>query len=200
MKKTVLFLILISSLNIFSQENISIKGKLFFSDDFYRTFTNLLVKIEDSDNYIKINEDGKFTIKTSLKKENYKLGFYYGNLKFKEFSYKFKWIKRKKPKSISLAGKCELNKSIARKDYKEKKLKLFLFNSNQALDLSRKDKRFQKKNKIKYVNISVNNLKSYDCYMKYNKKVFVILSINGKKKINKMRKDVIGYNYRYNKD
>ena len=201
MKKIILFLILISSLNIFNQENISIKGKLFFSGDFYRTFSNLLVKIEDSDDYIKINEEGNFTIKTSLKKESYKLGFYYGNLKFKEFDYKFEWTKRKKPKSISLAGKCEVNKSIARKDYKEKKLKLYLFNRLDSLVISKKDYRFQKNTNTEFVKISNKSINKFECYLEYNKMVFKYLFFTKNKSwLDNLRKDVIGYNYRYNKD
>jgi hypothetical protein len=121
MKKIITFLVFIISLNLFSQEFITIKGKLFFSQDFYKTFSNLLVKIDDSDEYFKIEEDGNFEILTSMKKDNYKLIFSYGNIKFKDFTYKFEWTKRDKPKSISLAEKCEINKSIAQYNFRKKK-------------------------------------------------------------------------------
>ena len=55
-------------LNLFSQENILIKGKLFFSQDFYNTYSNLLVPIDGTNEFIKIKENGGFEIKTSTKK------------------------------------------------------------------------------------------------------------------------------------
>lgn len=201
MKKIITFLVFIISLNLFSQEFITIKGKLFFSQDFYRTFSNLLVKIDDSDEYFKIEEDGNFEILTSMKKDNYKLIFSYGNIKFKDFTYKFEWTKRDKPKSISLADRCEINKSIAQDDFRKKrKFKLYIFNKLDTLILSKKDERFQRKTNSEFVKINYINLNKFECYSDYNQTVFLILSLTGKIKfIEKLREDVIGYNYRYNR-
>ena len=200
MKKVIAFLVFITSLNIFSQENITIKGKLFFSKDFYWTFNNLLVKIDNSDEYIKIKENGEFEIETTTKKENYKLNFYYGSLKFKEFIYKYEWTKRDRPKSISLADKCEVNKSMISKSYlKSKKWRIYIFNRLDSLILSKKDLKFQKKNKIKYIKISTDSINKYDCYLDYNITTFKYLNHFIKGDFHKeIRKDVIGYNYRFN--
>lgn len=190
---------LIFSLNLFSKETISIKGKLFFSQDFYWTFSNLLVKIENSDEYIKIKENGKFEIITSSKKENYKISFYYGSLKFKEFIYKYEWTKRDKPKSISLAEKCEVNKSIVHKEFKEKKeFKLFIHNWLDSLILSKKDLKLQNKLNINYIKIDINDINKFECYLNYNRRVFKYLYVTGfKKDLDKLHKNVIGYKYRY---
>ncbi|QTD37535.1 hypothetical protein JL193_15880 [Polaribacter batillariae] len=198
MKKIITFLILIISLNLFSQQDISIKGKLFFSDDFYKTFPNLLVKIDSSSEFIQIKEDGNFEIKTPIKKESYQLFFYYGNIKFKEFDYEFEWTKRKKAKSISLAEKCEVNKFIARNDYKKKKLKIFIFNENENEKLKKKDKRIQKRASFEYIKIPLNKMINYDCYLDYNEWVYTIFNHTTKRKyLDKLRKDVIGYFHRY---
>ena len=201
MKKIITFLILIISLNLFSQETVSIKGKLFFSQDFYRTFSNLLVKIDDVNEYIKIEEDGEFEIKTSTKRENYILIFSYGNIKFKEFTYKFEWTKRNRPKSISLAEKCEVSKSVAQKEFREKKnLKLYVFNKLDTLILSKRDKRFKKKTNSEFIKISYDNMNKFECYSDYNQMIFKILFLTGNiKYLDNLRKDVIGYNYRYSR-
>jgi hypothetical protein len=201
MKKIITFLIFILSLNLFSQEVITIKGKLFFSDEFYENFSNLLVKIDGADEYIKIEEDGNFEILTSIKRDKYKLIFSYGNIKFKEYTYKFEWTKRDRSKSISLADKCEINKSIAQDDFRKKrKFKLYILNKLDTLILSKKDERFQRKTNSEFVKINYNNLNKFECYSDYNQRVFFILSLTGKIKfLEKLREDVIGYNYRYNR-
>ncbi len=200
MRRIITFLTLIISLNLFSEETISIKGKLFFSHDFYYTFSNLLVKIDNSDKLVKIKEDGIFEIKTSTKQENYKLIFSYRNIIFKEFDYKFEWTKRKRPKSISLADKCEVSYSFVKKDYKEKKLKLYVFNKNEELKLTKKDLRIQKRANVKYIRVPLGELINYDCFLDYNQRAFkYFLFTKNKKYLDKLRKDVIGYNYRYNR-
>ncbi|QTE22765.1 hypothetical protein [Polaribacter cellanae] len=193
-----LFFILIS-LTSFSQEEILIKGKLFFSDNFYETFPNLLVKLDSSSKYIQIKEDGKFEIKTPIKKESYQLFFYYGNIKFKEFDYKFKWTKRKKPKSISLAEKCEVNKSLVKRDFKKGKMKLYFFKEDEKVKLTDKDRRIQKEYFIEYIQFPLSEIINYDCYLDYNQRVFKFLFLIGKKKyLDKINNNVIGYHYRYN--
>ncbi|WP_065319029.1 hypothetical protein [Polaribacter vadi] len=201
MKNIIILVFLTVSLNLFSQEIITIKGKLFFSEEFYRNFSNLLVKIDDADEYVKIEEDGIFEIKTSTKKENYKLIFSYGSIKFKEYNYKFEWTKRYKPKSISLAENCRINKNIAQEDFREKrKLKLYVYNKLDTLILSKKDKRVQKKTNSEFVKMSYEDLNKFECISDYNKRVFKILYLSGKVKFLKnLRKDVISYNYRYNR-
>ena len=200
MKKIITFLLLIISLNLLSQENISIKGKLFFSSDFYRNFSNLLVKIDNANEYVTIKEDGNFELFTLTKKENYKLLFYYGDIKFKEFDYKFEWTKRKRPKSISLADKCEVNKSVARNKFKEKKkLKIYVFNRLDSLVLTSNDLKFQKKTNTEFVKISTKNINKFECYLEYNQMVFKILYLSKNNNLLKrIRKDIIGYNYRFN--
>ena len=66
--------------------------------------------------------------------------FSYGNIKFKEYNYKFEWTERYKPKSISLAEKCEINKKNSAQDdfRKKKKLKLYVFNKLDSLIISKK--------------------------------------------------------------
>lgn len=197
----ILLFSLLFSLNLFSQDKVTIKGKLFFSSDFFNTFTNLLVRIDSSSNYVQIKEDGIFEIKTSTLKKNYKLVFSYGNIKFKEYDYKFEWTKRHRPKSISLTEKCKINKSLASQDYKEKKLKLYFVNKNEEIKLTKRDKRIQRKAMLKYKRVAFQDIKNYDCYLNYNQRAFLYFQLTKNRKyLEKLRKDIIGYNYRYNRE
>ena len=197
MKKIITFLILIISLSLFSQKRISIKGKLFFSQEFYTNFSNLLVKIDGSKEYIKIKEDGKFEIITPTKKKNYKLQFYYGNILFREFNYEHKWTNRDRVKSISLATSCEVSKSVARKEFKEKKkFRIYIFNRLDTLILSKKDKKFQKETNSKFVKITYCDINKFECYLDYNLMIYKHLLFSNKRNyLDKIRKDVIGYRY-----
>ena len=196
MRKLVVILISFFALNVISQETISIKGKLFFSEEFYNTFSNLLVHANGSKEFIQIKEDGLFEIKTSQIKENYKLIFFYGNIKIKEYNYKFEWTKHNRHKSISLAGKCKIGKINANNDFTNKSMKLFYYNLKNE-NLSKRDLRFQKKYNIKYKSVSLSNIKNYQCFLDYNRRIFLILSLRGKKEIKNLKHDVLGYNARY---
>jgi len=196
MRKIILSFLILFSSYFQCQEIINIKGKLIFSESFNEIFPNILVRIKDSDNSILLDENGFFNLETSIRKDTYTLIFSHKDFDFKEYKYDYSWAKRIKPKSISLAEKCDFNGALATKDFSNNRMSIFYFDKTNQ-ELSKKDKRFEKKNKINYKKVELKNMKSFDCYLKYNKRVFLTLRLNNKK-LNNLKTDVIGYNFRFN--
>ena len=196
MKKSILISFLIILLNnlIYSQQNKTIRGKLYYSENFKNQFQNIYVSEKNSKIKVKANEDGTFELKTAEnKKEDYLLLFYVDTIKIKEYILNKSYADKERVKSISICGECEININTARKDWKNNNSKIYIYQKFiDEKSLSRKDKRIEIKYKFKYVFFN-DNIKDYDCYLKYNERIILSLKITNHQNImKKIRNDYVG--------
>jgi hypothetical protein len=193
--KLLISLIIFSLLKInfgFSQ-NDTIKGKIVSSISLKKPNGTIYILEKGTTNGTLSDSLGIFKLITQNKKDSYILEISVGNYDKLEYEYKSEWKNWKKPKSIVVSGKCELNKEKAKQDWKNGIAKLYLFGGIAPIENSKKDDKFERKYNIKYQDFGC-DAKIYECISEYNEYIFKILEIKFGDKMKKIiRKDIIGY-------
>ena len=171
-------------------QNDTIKGKIFSSVNMKKPKGDIYIFEKGTSNGIIADSLGMFNLIPKTKKESYFLEISVGNYPNIIYEYKSFWSKRKKPKSIVIEGKCEINKEKARKDWKNGTPKLYLNSGIAPVANSRKDERFEKKYKVKYVELGCEG-KIYECISEYNFYIIKILDIEYQRKWRKTKREGI---------
>lgn len=186
----VIFVLLSSSLFLFAQKD-TIRGKIISSITAKTPNNNVFIQEKNTNNIVTADNEGFFALVVDKGKHIYNLEINILGYKTFEYPYKEKWISRKLPKHIVVDANCTIS---SKKDYKNNELKIFISKEIKPIIMTKQDKRFEKKYKIKYIEFK-NELYNYDCVEEYHKKVFQILNIKYRDKWKKnIRKDVVAFN------
>ncbi|WP_299104862.1 hypothetical protein [uncultured Tenacibaculum sp.] len=185
--KNILLVIFFISLNLNGQNTI--KGKLFTSENFKEHFPLINVSIKGFSEKKLIDNNGLFELQIEKEQSDYIINFYINDSIVKTYNYKHVWTKRKKPKSISFVEECTIISKSVRNDYKKNTVKLYVF---QKKPLSKKDIKIQKRYNFTYTLVYKKDLKSYDCYKKYNHRAFKYLVLGNKLSLDKINNNTIG--------
>jgi hypothetical protein len=173
-------------------QNDTIKGKIFSSVSMKKPKGEIYVFEKGTSNGTIANDLGEFNLITKTKKESHLLEISVGNYPNLIYEYKTIWNKRKKPKSIVIDGKCEINKEQARKDWKNGTPKLYLNSGIAPIANTKKDEKFERKYKVEYVELGCEG-KIYECVTEYNFYIIKILDIQYQRKWRKTkRKEIVG--------
>jgi hypothetical protein len=193
--KFILLLIIFSLLKIdfgFSQNN-SIKGKVVSSISLKKPNVEIYIIEKGTTNGTLADSLGFFTLIPLKEKNNYSLEISVGSYDKLEYEYESEWTNWKKPKSIVVSGKCEINREKAKLDWKNGVAKLYLFGGIVPIGYSKKDDKFERKYKVKYQDFGCDT-EIYECISEYNEYIFNILDIKFGEKMRKMiRKDIVGF-------
>jgi len=196
MKKILLISLIILSLlktDFGYSQNDTIKGKVVSSISFKKPNGNIYILEKGTTNGTIADSLGFFTLITKKDRINYILEISVGNYDKLEYDYKSEWTKRKKPKSIVVSGKCKINKKKAKQDWKNGEAKLYLFGGIAPIENSKKDEKFERKFKVKYLDFGC-DAEIYECISEYNEYIFKILDIKFGQKMRKLiRKDIVGF-------
>ena len=190
MKKIAVFL-LFAQLG-FAQQTIPIKGKVISEITKSTPIGTIFIQIKGEQDYFTADKNGEFSITPKNHQETYVLIIEAGSHERLEYLYDSKWIKRKSPKHIVVYSNINVSKKLARRNFQEGKLKLFVQGGIAPISNSKGDKKFEKKYKITYIDFGC-DLKTEDALLDYNKKAFFLLDQTyGEKWRKKVRTDVIG--------
>ena len=184
-----LFLAFIKVEFSYSQKD-TIKGKIFSFVNRKKPKGEIYIYEKGTSNGTIADSSGFFTLVPKTKNESYFLEISVGNYPNTIYEYKSLWNKRKNPKSIVIQGKCEINKEKAKKDWKNGTPKLYLSSGIAPVGNSKKDNKFEKKYKVKYVELGCER-KIYECISEYNFYMIKILDIQYERKWRKMKREEI---------
>jgi len=171
-------------------QNDTIQGRIFSSITMKKPKGDIYILEKGTSNGIIADSLGVFSLIFKAKKESYSLDILVENYPKKIYEYKNYWNKRKKPKSIVIEGKCEINKEKALKDWKNETPKLYLSSGVSPVTNSRKDKKFKKKYKVKYIELGCEG-KIHECISEYNFRIIKNLDIKYQKKWRKKKREGI---------
>jgi hypothetical protein len=171
-------------------QNDTIRGKIFSSINLKKPKGDIYIFEKGTSNGIIADSLGMFNLITKTKKESYFLEISVGNYTNLIYEYKSLWLKRKNPKSIVIAGKCEINKEKAIKDWKNGTPKLYLSSGIAPVENSRKDEKFEKKYNVEYVELGCEG-KIYECISEYNFRIIKNLDIEYQRKWRKTKREGI---------
>jgi hypothetical protein len=173
-------------------QNDTIRGKVFSSVSMKKPKGEIYIFEKGISNGTIADSLGIFKLVPKTKKENYLLEISVGNYPSKTYQYKSSWSKKKNPKSIVIEGKCEISKARAKKDWKTGTPKLYLNSGISPIVNSKKDRKFEKKYKIEYVELGCEG-KIYECVTGYNFYIIKLLDIKYQRKWRKTkRKEIVG--------
>ena len=186
-----LFLAFIKVEFSYSQKD-TIKGKIFSFVNREKPKGEIYIYEKGTSNYTIADNSGFFTLVSKTKKESYFLEISVGNYPNTIYEYKSLWNKRKKPKSIVVLGKCEINKEKAINDWKNGKPKLYINSGIVPVSNSKKDEKFEKEFNVEYVELGAES-KIYECISEYNFRIIKYLDIQYQRKWRKTkREEIIG--------
>ena len=185
----ILFLAFIKVEFSYSQKD-TIRGKIFSSISMKKPKGEIYIFEKGTTNGIIADSLGSFSFIPKAKKESYFLEISAGNYPNIIYEYKSLWSKRKNPKSIVIEGKCEINKEKAVKDWRNGTPKLYLSSGIAPVGNSKKDNKFEKKYKVKYVELGCEG-KIYECISEYNFYIIKILDIEYQGKWRKTKREQI---------
>lgn len=181
-------------------QNDTIRGKIFSSINMKKPKGEIYIFEKGTSNIVTADSLGIFKLIPTVKRENYILEILAENYPNTIYEYKSSWSKRKKPKSIVVQAKCEINKEKARKDWKNGTPKLYLSSGISPIANSKKDEKFEKMFKVKYFELGC-DAKIYECVSEYNQYIIKILDIQFGAKWRKLKRpEIVGIdNYSKNK-
>lgn len=171
-------------------QNDTIRGKIFSSVNRKIPKGEIYIFEKGTSNGTIANKNGEFSLIPKTNKEIYELEISVGNYPKLTYEYKAIWNKRKKPKSIVVIGQCEINREKARRDWKNGTPKLYINSGIAPVENSRKDKRFEKKYKVEYVELGC-EAKIYECICEYNFYIIKILDIQYQREWRKTKREEI---------
>lgn len=175
-------------------QNDTLNGKIISSVSIKKPKGDIYIFEKGTNNGVVANKQGVFKLIPETKKENYLLEISVGNYPNFIYNYKSLFSKYKNPKSIVIKGDCLINKKKAKKDWKNGTPKLYINSGITPIVNTNKDKRFEKKYNIQYVEISCET-KIYECVSEYNFYIIKILDIEYQSEWRKTkREEIVGMN------
>ncbi|TCI91080.1 hypothetical protein [Tenacibaculum sp. M341] len=187
--KRLLYIIILLFIPLTMQSQDSIKGKLFTSHIFKKQFPLILVYVDGFIHRKVIDDDGFFELKIEKEQDEYLIYFEINDSIVKTYNYKHEWTKRKRSKSIAFEKECEIISKSATKDIENDTQKLYVF---QVEKLSKKDLEIQMKYNFTYVLVSKDEIHNFDCYKRYNDRIFKCLVLSKDVSKDILNKNTIG--------
>lgn len=178
-----------------AQVSDTIYGRVFSSITKERPAGDILITEKGTGRTILADSLGEFKLVPKVKKDAYILVIMAGYHDLLEYQYEAEWAKRAGPKSIVVRTVC--NEEQATLDWKKKDVKPIIWYGFGRMDrdISQDDKRFEKKYKVKYVDLNIIRI-PIECAERFNRGVFIELDlkhgVSWRKKINS---SVIGVPY-----
>jgi len=178
----------------YAQTLDTIKGRIVSSISLKKPIGEIYVMEKWTSNGTIADSLGQFRLVPLKEKSKYILQISAGFHKMQEYEFKSEWLKRKNSKTIVVNGNCQINKQKAKDDLKIGQLELYIFGGIAPVANSKRDSRFEKKFKIKYLDLGC-GAKIMECILEYNNYVFSVLNIRyGNKWRKNIRSDVEGLN------
>ena len=186
----VFFLFVLLHYPSYSQQD-TLKGKIISSISRDTPHNQAYILEKGTSNGTIADSLGFFTLIPEQRKEIYMLEIILSGYPTLDYKFDSKWTKLKNPKSIVLYSNCKINFASVVKDFKEDNLKLYISGGIAPIANSKKDKRFEKKYKVRYYDFGC-EIQSYECLEEYNKVVFKLLDArHGSEWRDTVRKDVV---------
>ncbi|WP_299627938.1 hypothetical protein [uncultured Tenacibaculum sp.] len=175
MTKRVFYILILVFIPLKIQSQDLIKGLLFISESFKNRFPKVYVSIEGFTQRKLVDQNGFFELKTEKEQDEYLMNFEVNETLFKTYIYKDIWRMRKRPKRISFSRKCIIDRQKALQDQKKNEQKLYVF---QTEKLPPEDLNVQLEYNFTYVLVNTDEIHNFDCYKKYNDRIFKCLVLS----------------------
>ena len=176
-----------------AQVSDTIYGRIFSSITKERPAADILITEKGTGRIILADSLGEFKLVAKVKKDAYVLVIMAGYHDLLEYTYESEWTQRVGPKSIVVRAAC--NEKEFALDWKKKGVKPIIWRGFGRMNKSRQDKRFERKYKVKYVDLNSNHI-PIECAERYNKGVFLRLDLKyGVSWRKKIRDGAIGIPY-----
>ncbi len=184
-----LYIIILLFIPLTMQSQGVIKGKFICSESFKKQFPEILVYVDGFKQRKSIDRNGLFELKIEKEQDEYLINFEINNSIVTTYNYKHIYTKRRRYKRISSRRKCLTGTKKAMQDQENNTQKLHVF---QAKKLSKKDLEIQMEYNFTYVLVNKDEIHNFDCYKRYNDRIFKCLVLSKDVSKDILNKNTIG--------